>query len=356
MRDRLYGLPHGTSPRPGAPRPVVYLPTWLGWDAMKQRPQYLLEALARAGHEVWFVDPRLDHAEHRDPGIDLVPSLGPTPPSGVILYTHFAPTRTLIDLYESPVVVYDILDDLSIYDSSEEGVPADLRVRRHHEPLVESADVVIASSAVLEEKHQAERKDILLVENGVDLGLFSPGPGHEPGVGPVIGYHGAIAPWFDFALVEALARFHPDWLISLVGPVRPEVSAELERLLTLPNVSHVGEQPSDRIADFVRSFDVGLIPFHVDEMTSGVSPLKLNEYLACQVPVVSTPLPACVAHPAVEVADDPEDFARRVDEALAMGAEQRAGLRKHAQKASWDRQIEPLLDRLRSVGLLLVPS
>ncbi len=59
LRDRLYGQPEGAAPTSGSLRPVVYLPTWLEWEVMKQRPQYLLEALAAAGHEVWFVDPRL---------------------------------------------------------------------------------------------------------------------------------------------------------------------------------------------------------------------------------------------------------------------------------------------------------
>ena len=331
----------------------MYLPTWLGWDAMKQRPQYLLEALARAGHEVWFVDPRLGEEEHRRPGIRLVGSLGPTPRSDVILYTHFAPTRTLIELYEGPAVVYDILDDLSIYDPAEKGVPDELKVRRHHGPLVADADVVITSSPFLEEKHSAERKDLLLVENGVDLELFSPGP-LVPADRPVVGYHGAIAPWFDFALVDQLARSRPGYTVKLIGPVRLEVSEAMERLLRLPNVSHLGEQPADSIAEFVRSFDVGLIPFLVDEMTSGVSPLKLYEYLACLVPVVSTPLPASVAHPAVRVAANPGEFTGQVDAAVAMGSEERAALHGHAETASWDQRVAPLLERLDSLGLRLV--
>jgi len=356
LRDRVYGLPHGKTPPEGSLRPIVYLPTWLRWDAMKQRPQYLLEAFARAGHEVWFVDPRVAQEEHREPGIRLVGSLGPTPRSDVILYTHFAPTRTLVELYENPAVVYDILDDLSIYDPAEKGVPDSLRVRSHHGPLAGDADVVITSSAVLEEKHHAERNDILLVENGVDLELFSPGAASQPADSPVVGYHGAIAPWFDFALVDQLARARPAYEIRLVGPVRPEVSEAMERLLTLANVIHVGEQPTGSIVESVRSFDVGLIPFLVDEMTAGVSPLKLYEYLACLVPVVSTPLPASVDHPAVSVATNPGEFAALVDIALEMGPEERAALRGHAETASWDQRIAPLLERLDSLGLRLVSS
>ena len=42
-------------PVSGELRPVVYLPTWVEWNSMKQRPQFLLEAFAKAGHDVWFI-------------------------------------------------------------------------------------------------------------------------------------------------------------------------------------------------------------------------------------------------------------------------------------------------------------
>ena len=356
LRDRLYGTPAAIRPQPGTPRPVVYLPTWLEWDVMKQRPQNLLEALARAGHPVWFVDPRLDHAEHRAPGIDLVPTLTDTPESDVILYTHFALTRTLIDRYENPAVVYDILDDLSIYDPDEVGMPTERRVRTHHGPLVARADVVIASSTVLADKHRGERDDILLVENGVDTGLFRPRDDLRAGDPPVIGYHGVIAPWFDFAKVVILARTRPDYRISLVGPVKPEVSEEYERLVRLPNVRHIGHQPAEKVAELVAGFDVGLIPRLLDEVTAGMKPLKMLEYLAAGVPVVATPIAACVAHPGVRTGATPEEFAGEVDAALAMSPEQRRGLRRYAEEESWGRTVAPLLERLDELGLRLVPA
>ncbi|MFQ5523987.1 MAG: hypothetical protein ACE5F5_10460 [Acidimicrobiia bacterium] len=189
LRDFIYATASGPAPAPGSLRPVVYLPTWLEWDEMKQRPQYLLEAFARAGHEVWFVDPRLKTPRTTTSGVHLVPSLRPTPRSDVIVYTHFAPTRTLLANYPRAAVVYDLLDDLSIYDPDETHLPQHRRVRYHHRDLVADADVVIVSSPVLAERHRAEREDLILVENGVDLYLFTPeGPRPaELGPGPVVG-------------------------------------------------------------------------------------------------------------------------------------------------------------------------
>ncbi|HSK07468.1 MAG TPA: glycosyltransferase [Acidimicrobiia bacterium] len=352
LRDRLYGQPRGAPAPPGTLRPVVYLPTWLQWEVMKQRPQYLLQAFAAAGHEVWFVDPRLDDAKTVGERVHLVSSVRPTPAAGVILYTHFAPTQTLVGRFRDAVVVYDLLDDLAIYEPNERGMPAERTVRHHHRPLMEEADVVIVSNPVLAERHRGERDDLILVENGVDLERFTPeGPIAEPlSEGLVVGFHGAVAPWFDFDLMNAVCNLRPDLRFVLVGPVEPEVEEEAKRLADLPNVSFLPSQSSDRIAGFVRGFAVGLLPFVVDEMTEAVTPLKMYEYLASGVPVVSTPLPACRDHPAVATAADPGEFAALIDQAIDLDSGQRLELRRHADDAAWDRRIRPLLDRLEQRG------
>ena len=356
-RDRLYGLPKGPKAPSGALRPVVYLPTWLEWEVMKQRPQYLLEALARAGHVVWFVDPRLGEERTVGERIHLVPSIRHTPGAGVILYTHFAPTQTLIDRFTDTVVVYDLLDDLAIYEPNEEGLPVERTVKHHHRPLVEEADVVLASNPVLADRHRSEREDLLLVENGVDLDRFTP-EGTVAGSlpeGRIVGYHGAVAPWFDFDLFTAVADLRPELKFVLVGPIDPEVEDRADKLTRLPNVTLLPAQSSEKIAEFVRGFSVGILPFVIDEMTEAVTPLKMYEYLACGVPMVATPLPACLREEAVQTAQDPASFAARIDEALLLTAAERQDLRNHARAASWDRRVGPLLDRLESLGLRSVP-
>lgn len=356
-RDRLYGYPQGSAPESGTPRPVVYLPTWLEWEVMQQRPQYLMQALAHAGHEVWFVDPRLSGRVEIDENVHLVPSLHETPRAGVILYTHFAPNRTLIDRYEEPIVVYDLLDDLAIYDESERGFPARRGVRNHHEVLVMDADVVIVSNRELLGRHRSEREDLVLVENGVDLDRFKPnGPvaGSVPD-GQIVGFHGAIAPWIDFDLVTTVATLRPRLTFVFVGPVDPLVEHEAARLTDLPNVTVLPAQPSSAIADHVRGFSVGILPFVVDDMTRAVTPLKMYEYLACGIPVVATPLPACVDQPFVRTAPEPDEFVSAIDAALQDQSIRANELRQAAELASWDHRVQPLIWKLVELGVRTVP-
>jgi glycosyltransferase involved in cell wall biosynthesis len=358
VRDRLYGRPRGPLPASGEPRPIVYLPTWLEWDVMRQRPQYLLEALARAGHPVWFVDPRLDAPQVGGPGIHLVPSLASVPPAGVILYTHFAPVQTLFDQFEDACVVYDLLDDLSIYHEEEAGLPVERTVGFHHPEAMARADVVTVSNAVLGGLHRTERDDLILLENGVDLALFTADGPVAPELAavdaPVVGYHGAMAAWFDVELLEQVIRLRPGYRFVFVGPVDPRAKGRIEALLALSGVLHVDRQPASRMPEFIRGFAAGTVPFVVDDMTAGVTPLKMYEYLAIGVPVVTTPLPACVAHPDVRTAQDPEGFAGHLDAAVGLAGSERDRLAEGARGASWDRRVEPLLARLDGLGLRTV--
>ncbi|MEX2322682.1 MAG: glycosyltransferase [Acidimicrobiia bacterium] len=354
---RLTATPKGPPSAPGSLRPVVYLPTWERWGSMRQRPQYLVDALARAGHPAYFVDRSVRRSQVVD-GVTVVPSLRHVPGAHPILYVHFAPLRDLMGRFTAPVVIYDILDDLSIYDEGEVGLPGRHRVRTHHRPLIEEAAAVIASSAALVERHRGERPDLLLVENGVDVERFStprPRPSDLPSGQPVIGYHGAIARWFDFALLESVAAANPGWEFVLVGPVLAEVAAEAARVGQADNVHFLGERTSDDVIGYVQAFDVGVVWFVVNHLTEAVSPLKLFEYLAADTPAVSTPLPAA-AVPTVRVADTATAISSAIREALDTADEEAPERRAAAADADWSRRVAPLVAHLDEAALRTVPE
>jgi glycosyltransferase involved in cell wall biosynthesis len=358
LKVRVAGTPKLPPIASGERRAVVYLPTWARWDVMRQRPQYLLAAFAAAGYDVYFVDPRESTPRSQD-GVRIVTSIRRVPAGGVILYVHFAPLRHMFERFDDAVVVYDLLDDLSIYDSSEEGLPKERRVTAHHPHVMKEAAVVTVSNEVLLERHQAERDDLILVPNGVDVVRFSrpqPRPadlGERNANRPVIGYHGAIAEWFDFDLLTSVATARPDWDFVLVGPVDPAVAGRAAALEALPNVRSLGERPSGEMPAYVQAFDVGAIWFQVNTMTEGVTPLKMYEYLAAGVPCVSTPLPACVAETAVVTAADPDGFVEALEEALshAPGGSSQSARDEIARLHSWESHLQPVLDRLAAEGL-----
>ena len=222
---------------------------------------------------------------------------------------------------------------------------------------MQGADVVVASSAVLEARHRPERNDLLLIPNGVDVARWQAPAGRPadlPDGRPIAGYHGAIASWFDFDLLEAVASAMPEWTFALVGPVLSGAEEPAARLAEMDNVIFVGERSPEAVVGYVQHFDVGLVPFRLDEMTKAVSPLKLFEYLAAGVPVVSTSLPASEASPSAVVADTPERFSEAISRADGRDQAWRSVATQEVAAASWNKRLLPVLERLDELGLLRV--
>lgn len=323
---------------------------------MRQRPQYLLQALADEGHPVYFTD-RGEPRHRRMGGVTVINDLDEVGLAQPLVYVHFAPVRELLEGLDRPLVIYDILDDLSIYDADEAEVPPHRRVRYHHPALMEQAAVVMVSSPVLAQRHRAERDDVVVVPNGVDYSRFSR-PAARPGDlvddgRPVVGYTGAVSYWLDFELVEEVVRLRPDYRFLFVGPVDPRVEQQAERLAALPNVELLGERPPDAIPGYVQVFDAGAVWFRSDHLTEAVTPLKMYEYLAAGVGVVATPLPACVEQQEVVTTDDPAAFASALDQAVDTRHDlvERAARRRQGELADWSQRLRPLCARLTELGI-----
>jgi glycosyltransferase involved in cell wall biosynthesis len=213
------------------------------------------------------------------------------------------------------------------------------------------ANRVVVSSRALRADAVAARgsdADVHFVGNGVDLGAFrrtlatlAPLP-PVPGVVRV-GYLGAVGPWFDFELVEALARMRPQWRVVIVGPVLAGVEAGVARLASLPNVTIEPAVAHEEVPRVLAGFTVGTIPFQRTPLTAGVNPNKLYEYLAAGVPTVSTPFSADLeAGPAVALASNADTFVSACEAFAAARADatSRAELAGRAAEAAakhdWD--------------------
>ncbi|MCK5644612.1 MAG: glycosyltransferase, partial [Gammaproteobacteria bacterium] len=109
----------------------------------------------------------------------------------------------------------------------------------------------------------------------------------------------------------------------------------------------------DQLPGYVGAFDVGLIPFQVNEITRATSPIKLYEYLAAGVPVVSAPLPEVEDFEGVTAASSPEEFAGAIHRALESSRDPAlvGRLREQAREHEWETRAELILDCLEEVEM-----
>ena len=139
-----------------------------------------------------------------------------------------------------------------------------------------------------------------------------------------------------------LARERPNHSFVLVGPVL-NVSGkerELAELKRLPNVHMLGKKPAEMLPAYVRYFDVCLMCYELNDYTRYIYPMKLNEYLATGLPVISSPIDSVLAfRDVVSIAGSDAEWLAAIDGSLkaSMRAEKAiADRRTVAQSNDWN--------------------
>ncbi|MCG8515466.1 MAG: glycosyltransferase, partial [Halanaerobiales bacterium] len=141
-------------------------------------------------------------------------------------------------------------------------------------------------------------------------------PADLPSAPRIIGYFGAIAGWFDVELVSKVANQMPDTELVLIG----EVSTDISKLSRVTNISLLGEKPYSTLPDYLAYFDLAIIPFRQNELTRLTDPVKIYEYLAGGIPVLSVDLPELHKFKdVVELAADEDEFIGKAEEMLVEG-------------------------------------
>jgi len=257
-----------------------------------------------------------------------------------LLWTFLPHVGRLLGRLDERMVIYHCVDEYSQFS----GVPRQALIRME-EDLVRRAHIVLTSSERLCEERRALNPNTYFIPHGVDVGHFAQALRPSMAVPdeirnlprPVIGFFGLLADWVDLPLVRSIALARPGWSIAVVGKAATDVGP----LRGLPNVHLLGQKPYSALPGYCRGFDVGIIPFRRNELTIRANPLKLREYLAAGLPVVSTPLPEVARFDdLVHLAEGAGPFLTGIEAALGERTEAMARRRAEAMRGeSWEMRV-----------------
>ncbi len=338
---------------------------WINWHASR-RPRLRLADFRLIVSKLWQI--RQGPRSATSNITVLTPTQIPDPASPIAravnrLTVRHAIRKVLDQLPDYPVQIWSFAPDVSDFVGSfnEEivlyycvdafaefpGYNRTLIEKRERE-LIDRSHVVVATSPPLYETKRQQHSNVHFIQHGVNHQHFAqalqknlPIPVELAALPrPIYGFVGIIGEWMDRELIAGLARLRPDASIVMIGPR----DVPLGPCAGLRNIHWLGERPYADLPRYLRAFDVGLIPFRKIPVTINANPIKLYEYLAAGLPVVSTSLPAVRQIPrSVWLADNVEHIADCCDKASTVNdPEARQRRSKLMWPESWSQRVEQL--------------
>jgi glycosyltransferase involved in cell wall biosynthesis len=256
-----------------------------------------------------------------------------------LLVTGSPPSVGVVGRLGEVASVYFCMDDfLHLPDVSPEMLgPLEQR-------LLQRVDAVVATARSLLESKRPRSGKVYYLPQGVNYEHFA-APQPQPSdlarlPRPWIGFAGGVTTPVDVDLVHRLAAAFSTGSIVLVGPVALPRTA-----LEAPNIHLLGPRLYRDLPGYLQAFDVGLIPYVLNPHTIAVDPLKLLEYLAAGIPVVTTDLPEVRKYSqAVSIASTHDAFVAAVRTAIERPEGTPRQRQSVAREHGWNRRAADLLE------------
>lgn len=289
----------------------------LRWGFVFQRPQHLMSRFART-RRVFFVEEPIFEDTEAHLRSSVCPKTGvhvqtPVLPRGLNRQQILEVQRTLlksmlqkhrisdyIAWYYTPmarefafdlkpaVTIYDCMDELSAFA----GAPPSMQL--NEEGLFRDADLVFTGGASLFESKRKQHPSVHLFPSSVEVEHFAQArsirrdPDDQFQIPhPRLGYAGVIDERMNLELLQEISAERPDWQLILLGPVVKIDNASLPKAA---NVHFLGMKQYSELPAYLSGWEIGMLPFALNESTRFISPTKTPEYLAAGLRVVSSPI------------------------------------------------------------------
>ncbi|WP_183559197.1 glycosyltransferase [Mucilaginibacter sp. SP1R1] len=194
---------------------------------------------------------------------------------------------TFHHLIKPILTVYHCVDPLIEYYQTKHGIISE-------DIVVKSVDLVLCTSKQLRDSKKKLNHNTHFIPNAANISHSQKALDPQLPVAeilsgikkPLIGYFGNIERRIDYHLLTEVMRQNPDKNFVFVGPV--DIDYVDNDAFKEPNISLKGAVSYEQMPSVLKGFDVAIIPFKKDEVSSAIFPLKLFEYMGSGRPVVST--------------------------------------------------------------------
>lgn len=320
---------------------TVFIPPIVNWGFLRQLPQQIASQFAKNGYRVMFCNERLVGADIKKVEVE----------KNLFVYPNYEYAKHEIDtlnikidiLYNTAAKNYPYVDDLkpkyTIYhscDSFEEWKPLE-------NDILKRADIVLCTSDFIYDMRIKQHNNVHLVKNGCNENIINKSYEKIENFKfikrPICVFSGACGVWVSTYLIRNVAKEYCTYFIGQsFGKKIPD------NLTIIPTLEH------SSMIEILKNMDIGLLPFNVkSEITQAANPIKLWEYLACGLPVVSTSWIETDREELKEVvftSKNDEEYIANVNKIVSMDETERLELKNKclevAKNNTWEKRFKTI--------------
>jgi len=330
----------------------------LRWQFVYQRPQHLISRLA-SNMKVLFIEEPLpanqDDTLHGnlmviseqlhvlqpfvkdiESIIDILPAYikNKTILVGWFYSASFAP---LLEQINFETVVYDCMDELSLFKG------ASVHLINQEKYLMAHAEIVFTGGKSLYEAKKQLHSNVYCFPSSVDQEHFAQASKEIPVaedisniLKPIVGYYGVIDERIDLDLLHKCAKKLPNVSFVMIGPLAKIENTDLPKE---NNIHYLGMKSYDELPNYLKAFDIAMMPFSLNDATKYISPTKTLEYMAAGKPIISTKVTDVVRDYSENIAliENESEFCDAIETLLAKDhIQMQMEYKKILEKTSWD--------------------
>ena len=279
----------------------------LRWQFVYQRPQHIISRMSHNMKILLIEEPigyddnqentanlieineNLTVLQPRVKDIESIANLLPlyiknsNPDIGWFYSASFSP---LLDFFEFETVIYDCMDELTLF----KGAPEHLIHQEKY--LMSNADIIFTGGKSLYESKKQHHDNVYCFPSSVDEPHFAKAlngieiPQDISNLhAPVVGYFGVIDERIDLKLLHVTAKKLPKVFFVMIGPLAKIDESDLPRE---ENIYYLGMKSYNELPNYLKAFDIAMMPFAINDATKYISPTKTLEYMAAGKPIIST--------------------------------------------------------------------
>jgi len=236
-------------------------------------------------------------------------------PKKIVAYIWEPRFQAYLNGIKADKIIYHPYDKFDLFVNNKKNK----KIIQHNEnKILKRADIVITPHRKIADCFKHHNTHV--IHNGVFMHAFTKNGNNTSAAAildnippPRTGYIGVINAKIDFDLLFTISKARSDWSFILLGPIMPgewQNDPSFIALKKLPNVYFLPPAPFNEIPSCISKINIGIMPYDLKTWAGYCeSPLKMYQYWAAKVPIVSVPLPTIANDPGIiSIAATPNEW------------------------------------------------